>query len=84
MLEIAISGSDTAIIAANQLGGPTGLRAPWRPVCGASTPVLRTHRHDYGLVARAPIRSQTVSPSSRVLMDYLGLSNRRNRHWLRH
>jgi very-short-patch-repair endonuclease len=54
------------------LGGPTGLRAPWRPSSGIFASVLLAHRLGYGLVARPQICSKAGSPSSRVLMNNLG------------
>jgi hypothetical protein len=56
----------------NPLGGAAHLRGRWRALCGVCAPLLRAHRPSYGLVAGAQIHSQIASPSSRVLMDYLG------------
>jgi len=54
------------------LGGPAGLRVPWRSFCGVRPPSLCAHSPRHGLVASAKIHSHNASPSSRVLMDNLG------------
>jgi hypothetical protein len=54
------------------LGGPTGLRTPWRSLFGVFAPMLVANRLGYWLLPRARIHSQTAAPSSCVPMDNLG------------
>jgi IS5 family transposase len=39
------------------IGGPTGLRTPWRSLCGVFAPVLVANRLGYWLLPRARIHS---------------------------
>ena len=61
-----------ALIPDNPLGGSPSLRDCWRSVCGHFCHWPGVHRASYGLFPTGKTVSQPASPSSRVLMGYLG------------